>query len=118
MHLFHQHLIECLLTDQLWSISGASIISSGPASPGGGVGQFWQQWWPWLWQAAAAITRMFPPRSVNYYQKWALQPGDSLAGYQIHSGLGDISIQLEGKTLFYALRWQSAAPRLRRKTCA
>lgn len=39
-------------------------------------------------------------RNVNYYQQWNLQPGDSLAGYQIHSGLGDISIRLDGKTLF------------------
>jgi hypothetical protein len=40
------------------------------------------------------------PRNVNYYQKWSLQPGDNLAGYRVHSGLGDISVQLEGKTLF------------------
>lgn len=68
---------------------------------------------PWRrsWSILAAVVAMavagcsghnqdVSPRSVNYYQKWALQPGDSLAGYQIHSGLGDISIQLEGKTLF------------------
>jgi hypothetical protein len=67
--------------------------------------------WRWSWALLAAVAGIavagcsgqnqdVSPRNVNYYQKWALQPGDSLAGYQIHSGLGDISIQLEGKTLF------------------
>ncbi len=39
-------------------------------------------------------------RNVSYYQKWDLQPGDSLAGYQIQSGLGDITVDINGKTLF------------------
>lgn len=40
------------------------------------------------------------PRNVNYYQEWDVQPGDQLAGYQVQSGLGDIAINIEGKTLF------------------
>ncbi len=40
------------------------------------------------------------PRNVNYYQDWSLQPGDTLAGYPVQSGLGDISINLGGKALF------------------
>lgn len=40
------------------------------------------------------------PRNITYYQDWALQPGDTLAGYQVQSGLGDISINVDGKTLY------------------
>jgi hypothetical protein len=39
------------------------------------------------------------PRNVNYYQKWDMQPGDRLAGYEIQSGLGDIAIHLDGKPI-------------------
>lgn len=39
-------------------------------------------------------------RNVNYYQDWSLQPGDTLGGYQVQSGLGDIAVDLAGKSLF------------------
>ncbi|MGB5971704.1 MAG: hypothetical protein WBG38_00210 [Nodosilinea sp.] len=40
------------------------------------------------------------PRSVTLYQKWVLQPGDRLAGYQVQSGLGDVALDLQGKRVF------------------
>ena len=40
------------------------------------------------------------PRNVTLHQKWALQPGDRLAGYQVQSGLGDITLDLQGKRVF------------------
>lgn len=40
------------------------------------------------------------PRNLTYYQEWAMQPGDSLAGYLIQSGLGDVSVRLDGDSLF------------------
>ncbi|WP_225885413.1 hypothetical protein [Leptolyngbya sp. KIOST-1] len=40
------------------------------------------------------------PRNVTLAQKWALQPGDRLAGYQVQSGLGDITLDLQGKRVF------------------
>jgi hypothetical protein len=39
-------------------------------------------------------------RNVNYYQDWGMQPGDTLAGYRVRSGLGDIAVNLNGETLF------------------
>ncbi|MBE9159498.1 hypothetical protein IQ265_22075 [Nodosilinea sp. LEGE 06152] len=40
------------------------------------------------------------PRNVTLSQKWALQPGDRLAGYQVQSGLGDITLDIQGKRVF------------------
>lgn len=40
------------------------------------------------------------PRNVTLYQQWALQPGDRLAGYQVQSGLGDITLNLRGNRLY------------------
>lgn len=41
-----------------------------------------------------------PPRTVNLYQQWELQPGSTVAGYQIAGGLGDISVQLDGGNVY------------------
>jgi hypothetical protein len=41
-----------------------------------------------------------PPRNVNLYQEWSLQPGDKLAGYQVQSGLGDVAIDMKGNKVF------------------
>jgi hypothetical protein len=41
-----------------------------------------------------------PPRNVNLYQKWTLQPGDQLGGYRIQSGLGDVAVDLKGGKVF------------------
>ncbi|OKH46906.1 hypothetical protein [Phormidium tenue] len=40
------------------------------------------------------------PRNVTLHQKWALQPGDRLAGYSVQSGLGDISVNVQGNRVF------------------
>lgn len=40
------------------------------------------------------------PRNVTLHQKWALQPGDQLAGYSVQSGLGDITVNLQGNRVF------------------
>ncbi|MGF1568531.1 MAG: hypothetical protein ACFCVD_10760 [Nodosilinea sp.] len=40
------------------------------------------------------------PRHVNLYQSWALQPGDNLSGYLVQSGLGDITLDVEGNRIF------------------
>ena len=40
-----------------------------------------------------------PPRAIQLHQKWALQPGAEVAGFRISGGLGDISIELEGKSV-------------------
>lgn len=41
-----------------------------------------------------------PPRKVNLYQRWTLQPGDNLAGYRVQSSLGDIALDLRGNKIF------------------
>jgi hypothetical protein len=38
--------------------------------------------------------------NLNLYQKWQFQPGDQIAGYPIAAGLGDISIELNGKSVY------------------
>ncbi len=39
-------------------------------------------------------------RDLQLYQKWELQPGDVVAGHPVASGLGDISIALNGKAVY------------------
>jgi hypothetical protein len=43
-----------------------------------------------------------PDETINLklYQQWQLQPGDKIAGYPVVSGLGDISIELNGKSVY------------------
>lgn len=40
------------------------------------------------------------PIEVPLYQTWELQPGDAVAGYSVMGGLGDISIALNGNTVY------------------
>jgi len=40
------------------------------------------------------------PIEVQIYQNWELQPGDVVAGYSVKGGLGDISIALNGNTVY------------------
>lgn len=37
---------------------------------------------------------------LQVYQKWQLQPGDEIQGHRILAGLGDISIALDGKSVY------------------
>ncbi len=40
------------------------------------------------------------PLDVRLYQNWELQAGDVVAGYPVTGGLGDISIALNGNTIY------------------
>lgn len=40
------------------------------------------------------------PIEVQLFQTWELQPGDSVAGYKVTGGLGDISIALLGHSIY------------------
>lgn len=37
---------------------------------------------------------------LKLYQQWQLQPGDRVQGYQVVAGLGDISIALNGQSVY------------------
>jgi hypothetical protein len=37
---------------------------------------------------------------LKLYQQWQLQPGDDIKGYSVVGGLGDISIALNGQSLY------------------
>ncbi len=41
-----------------------------------------------------------PPIDVILYQKWELQPGDTIAHYKVTGGLGDISIDLNNSRVY------------------
>ncbi|MEX0272240.1 hypothetical protein AB3R30_24270 [Leptolyngbyaceae cyanobacterium UHCC 1019] len=41
-----------------------------------------------------------PTINLKLYQNWQLQPGDKIAGYEVIAGLGDISIELNGKSVY------------------
>jgi hypothetical protein len=41
-----------------------------------------------------------PPLDVQLFQSWELQPGDTVAGYRVTGGLGDISIALKGNSIY------------------
>ena len=41
-----------------------------------------------------------PPLNIKLFQAWELQPGDSVKGYAVLGGLGDISIALNGNSVY------------------
>jgi hypothetical protein len=41
-----------------------------------------------------------PSLDIRLYQKWELQPGDTIAGRLVLGGLGDISIKLDGNNVY------------------
>lgn len=49
------------------------------------------------------------PETINLklYQQWQLQPGDKIAGYPVVAGLGDISIELNGKSVYAPFEGQA-----------
>jgi len=40
------------------------------------------------------------PRTIQIQQDWPLQPGRAIAGYDILGGMGDVSIDLSGATIY------------------
>jgi len=42
--------------------------------------------------------------SINLYQNWQLQPGDVVQTYPVVSGLGDVSLELGGQSVFTPFR--------------
>lgn len=52
------------------------------------------------------------PLDVQLFQSWELQAGDTVAGYRVTGGLGDISIALKGNSIYapYAGRLQPNKP--------
>ncbi len=40
------------------------------------------------------------PIDLQLFQKWELQPGDTIAGHKVTGGLGDISITLNGSAAY------------------
>ncbi|MBE9178810.1 hypothetical protein IQ268_09585 [Oculatella sp. LEGE 06141] len=60
------------------------------------------------WAIALLLTSMgctqaqpnHPPRTLQIEQTWQLQPGHSIAGHRIVSGLGDISVQVKGNRVY------------------
>lgn len=62
--------------------------------------------WRNLWESCLLILAAgcvqppeVPPRAIQLHQKWGLQPGSEVAGFKISGGLGDISIELSGKSV-------------------
>lgn len=41
-----------------------------------------------------------PVRTIEIQQSWELQPGDAVGNHTVVAGLGDISIQLTGETVY------------------
>jgi hypothetical protein len=39
-------------------------------------------------------------RAIQIYQDWELEPGDAIAGHPVLGGLGDISIELKGDSVY------------------
>ncbi|NEP17960.1 MAG: hypothetical protein F6J97_13815 [Leptolyngbya sp. SIO4C1] len=49
-----------------------------------------------------------PPRAIQLEQQWVLEPGDRVAGHEVTGSLGDVSIQLEGHSLYAPFTGQVA----------
>ncbi|NET30515.1 MAG: hypothetical protein F6K19_00685 [Cyanothece sp. SIO1E1] len=41
-----------------------------------------------------------PPRAAQIHQSWELQPGDEIGNYRVVAGLGDITIDLDGNSIY------------------
>lgn len=39
-------------------------------------------------------------RTLRFYQDWQIQVGSRIAGYSVTNGLGDVGIQLQGRSLY------------------
>lgn len=53
--------------------------------------------------SAVGCTQQFaaePLREIQLYQNWELQPGDAVGGHSVLGGLGDISIALNGDSVY------------------
>lgn len=48
--------------------------------------------------AACQSTPSVPQRHIALHQEWLLQPGSQVSGYRVVGGLGDISIELGGRS--------------------
>jgi hypothetical protein len=51
------------------------------------------------------------PLKIALYQDWQLQPGDQLEGFKVLGGLGDISIDLQGKSVYAPYAGEAQADR-------
>jgi hypothetical protein len=47
-------------------------------------------------------------KAPDLHQKWELQAGDRIAGYEIISGLGDLSLELQGKPIYAPTRGKTS----------
>jgi len=52
-----------------------------------------------------------PPQIIKppeLHQKWELQAGDRIAGYEVISGLGELSLELQGKAVYAPVRGKTS----------
>jgi hypothetical protein len=54
----------------------------------------------WVLTGCTAIATPQEKLNLQLYQQWQLQPGDQLGGYRVVGGLGDISIALNGNSVY------------------
>jgi hypothetical protein len=54
----------------------------------------------WLLSGCTSEPTTEAPLNVHLYQQWQMQPGDSIGGYTIVGGLGDISIALNNEPIY------------------
>lgn len=71
-----------------------------------GLGSVRKLQWKWTigllltTACTASPTVNEPPRTIQIQQTWQLQPGDEVGGHRVVAGLGDISIDLNGGTVY------------------
>lgn len=54
----------------------------------------------WLVSACQSTPPTEPSLNIRLYQSWQLQPGDSVSGFSVLGGLGDISIDLNHQPVY------------------
>lgn len=65
------------------------------------IRQFWMAGLAAVLMTGCSTTRSdVPVRALQIQQTWELQPGDAIAGFGVEGGLGDISIALDGATIY------------------
>ncbi len=86
-------------------LAGAKAVNQGNRWLRSGIGVWVLMLSATLWSCSSPEAAP-GPRNVTLYQKWALQPGDRLAGYLVQSGLGDITVDLQGNRVFMPFEGQ------------
>lgn len=60
-----------------------------------------------------SFTSAVTPLEIRLYQRWQIQPGETIANQAVLGGLGDVSVALKGKSVYAPFNGKAHAARHR-----